>query len=96
MKTLLKKIYHVFLKKEKTKKLIRKIYCRMCIIKNMLKKDVFVPFVPIEHFYSPFPAIVDIRNFDFEILPAEISGIDLHTDEQFELLNKFEPFYLKW
>jgi hypothetical protein len=59
----------------------------------MLKKEIFVPFVSIEHFYSPFPAIADIKKFDFGFLPAEISGIDLRTQEQFDLLNEFDSFY---
>jgi hypothetical protein len=62
MKRFLKKIYHRFVKSEKAKLFIRKIYCRMKIISDMLKKNVFVPFFPIEHFYSPFPAIADIKN----------------------------------
>ncbi|MDR2125793.1 MAG: class I SAM-dependent methyltransferase [Prevotellaceae bacterium] len=93
MKAILIKIYHLFVKKEKTKKLIRRFYCRLNIIKNMLKKEIFVPFVSIEHFYSPFPAVEDINKFDFDSLPTEISGIDLQTQEQFDLLDEFDSFY---
>jgi hypothetical protein len=61
MKRLLKNIYHRLVKSERTKLFIRKTYCRIKIIFDMMKKDVFVPFVPIEHFYSPFPSIIDIN-----------------------------------
>jgi hypothetical protein len=92
MNRLLKKIYHRFVKDEKTKIFIRKTCCRIKVISDMLKREVFVPFVPIEHFYSPFPAIADIKN------PPppphfEIPGIDLNTEEQFKLLDEIEPFY---
>jgi hypothetical protein len=66
---------------------------RIKIIKDMLKRNIFVPFVPIEHFYSPFPAIIDVKNYDFSVLPSEIPGIELYTKEQFDLLDKFEPLY---
>jgi hypothetical protein len=72
---------------------VRKISLRIAIIKDMKKNHVFVPFVPIEHFYSPFPALSDIESHDFSVLPLEIPGIDLNTAEQFELLDKFETFY---
>jgi hypothetical protein len=62
-------------------------------MKDMLRKNVFIPFVPIEHFYSPFPAIIDINNNDFSGLPLEIPGIDLNAPEQLNLLNDFESFY---
>jgi hypothetical protein len=61
----------------------------------MLKKDIFVPFVPYEHFYSPFPRISDVKNYDFSKLELinEIPGVDLNTEEQLDLLKKFEVFY---
>jgi hypothetical protein len=93
MKNLLKKIYYKFIKNEKIRKLIWNFYHRVKIIKDMMRKNVFVPCVPIEHFYSPFPAISDIKNNDFSVLPSEIPGIDLNIQGQFDLLNKFEIFY---
>jgi hypothetical protein len=62
MNKLLKRIYYRFVKDEKKRLFVRKIYCRIKIIMDMLKKDIFVPFVSIEHFYSPFPSITDINN----------------------------------
>jgi hypothetical protein len=59
----------------------------------MLKKDVFVPFVPIEHFYSPFPAISDIKNAVIAPPSPDIPGIDLNTEYQFKVLDEIEPFY---
>jgi hypothetical protein len=93
MKKYLKKIYRVFIKKESTDKAVHKIYHRIKIMSDMLKKDIFVPFVPIEHFYSPFPTNTDIEEYNFSVLPDEISGIDLNVEEQFELLNEFEGYY---
>jgi len=63
------------------------------IIKDMIKKDIFVPFVPIEHFYSPFPTINDINTYDYSFFPSEIQGIDLNTEKQLNLLKAFEQFY---
>jgi hypothetical protein len=82
MKALLKKIFHTFVKKEKTKKSIHNIYHRLRIIRDMLKKDALIPFVPIGHFYSPFASMSDIKSYDFSVLPSEIPGINLNTQEQ--------------
>jgi hypothetical protein len=93
MKALLRKIYHTLIKKEKTKRFIYNFCLRLRIIRDMLKKDALIPFVPIEHFYSPFAAMSDIKNYDFSTLPTEIPGINLNTQEQLELLNEFDPYY---
>lgn len=81
MKTLLNKII-----KEKEKNRIK-------ITKDMLWGKGFIPSYSIEHFYSPFPVLADIKNHDFHVLPEEIPGIDLNTQGQLELLNNFESSY---
>jgi hypothetical protein len=47
------------------------------------------------NYYSPIPAKKDIEKYDFSALTLikDIPGIDLNTEEQFELLNKFDVFY---
>ncbi|GHU06028.1 hypothetical protein FACS1894147_12730 [Spirochaetia bacterium] len=53
-----------------------------------------MPFVPIEHFYSPYPVMDEIKRHDFSAtLPEKIPGIDLNTVEQLNLLGKLETFY---
>jgi len=96
MKTLIKKAFYKCIKEEKSKKLIRKFYWRARLIKDMLRRDSLVPKVSIQHFYSPFPAIADIKNYDFHNLPTEIPGIDLNTQEQLKLLNDFGPYFKEW
>ena len=45
-------------------------------------------------FYSPIPSLTEVQEYNFDIpLPDNLSGIDLNTNEQMELLNSFEPFY---
>jgi predicted O-methyltransferase YrrM len=51
--------------------------------------------VPPGHFYSPIPDLKDVeadknRIFDF---PREIPGINLNEPGQFELLDRFRPWY---
>ena len=46
------------------------------------------------HFYSPIPSIEDIERA-IATAPASFSGIDLHVDEQLELLNRLAQYYPK-
>lgn len=53
-------------------------------------------FVPPGHFYSPIPALDDIRaNEDtiFDAVSRNVQGIDLREDEQLNLLTKFKDYY---
>lgn len=60
----------------------------------MLKRDIFVPFFPIEHFCSPFPAIADLKNSIITAPPPhDIPGIDLNIEWQFNILDSIESFY---
>ncbi|WP_211490274.1 class I SAM-dependent methyltransferase [Francisella philomiragia] len=54
-------------------------------------------FVPPGHFYSPIPSNEDIDSFvnDSCDLIDNIPGIDLNTEKQLELLNKFHQYYLE-
>lgn len=53
-------------------------------------------FVPPGHFYSPIPALDDIRANESSIfgrMSQFVSGIDLHEDEQLYLLRQFKKYY---
>jgi hypothetical protein len=72
MNKILMEIYHKIVKKEKTKRAVRNIYRRLMLIKELMRKDIFVPFAPIEHHYSPFPAMKDIRRTECPPPPPPI------------------------
>jgi hypothetical protein len=51
---------------------------------------------PPGHFYSPIPAIEEIRRREehiFDQWPHEIPGIDLNTHKQLDLLDEFRKYY---
>jgi predicted O-methyltransferase YrrM len=51
---------------------------------------------PPGHFYSPIPSLAEIERDDsriFGTVPRIIPGIDLHEQEQLELLEEFCPYY---
>jgi predicted O-methyltransferase YrrM len=53
-------------------------------------------FVPPGHFYSPIPALDDIRANEhsvFDNVARDIAGIDLCEDEQILLLRNFQQYY---
>ncbi|NEQ44789.1 MAG: class I SAM-dependent methyltransferase [Leptolyngbya sp. SIOISBB] len=53
-------------------------------------------FVPPGHYYSPIPDLAEISSKEADIFappPKEISGINMHEDEQLKLLHQFIPFY---
>jgi hypothetical protein len=53
-------------------------------------------FVPPGHFYSPIPALDDIRGKEdllFGNMERSIRGIDMHEAEQLVLLDNLKPFY---
>jgi hypothetical protein len=94
MKSLLKKIFRVFIPKS-IRQSIRQnnIIRRVRVVKWLLKKDILVPVFPFGHFYSPFPALADIQKHDFTSMPMEIPEVDLNTQGQLDLLNNFDSFY---
>src|SRR5215467_5151994 len=51
--------------------------------------------VPPGHFYSPIPAITEVKINEEEIFehPPKIRGIDLRENEQLDLLKRFSTFY---
>lgn len=60
------------------------------------QRDLFKKYVPPGHYYSPIPSIDEILADKEKIWgepPTHISGIDLNTDEQLELLDKFDEYY---
>ncbi len=53
-------------------------------------------FVPPGHFYSPIPDFTEFENDKagiFDVVSAEIPGIDLNSESQLELLNNFLSYY---
>jgi hypothetical protein len=53
-------------------------------------------FVPPGHFYSPIPALDEIRaneRFIFDSVPRSIPGIDMHENKQLDLLHGFKKYY---
>jgi predicted O-methyltransferase YrrM len=51
---------------------------------------------PPGHFHSPIPAFAEIRQGDstfFHAIPRSIAGIDMHEDDQLELLARFRDYY---
>ncbi len=53
-------------------------------------------FVPPGHFYSPIPSLDEVRRDEVKIfgsVPFNISGLELHEEEQLKLLNKFVAYY---
>jgi predicted O-methyltransferase YrrM len=51
---------------------------------------------PPGHFHSPIPSFAEIRQGDsrlFHTMPRSIAGIDMHEDEQLELLARFRDYY---
>ena len=59
-----------------------------------LKKNL--RFVPPGHFYSPIPSLDDVQRDEAKIfgsIPSNISGLELHEEEQLKLLNEFVAYY---
>lgn len=52
-------------------------------------------FVPPGHFYSPIPSLDEVRRDEagiFGSLPSHILGVELHEEEQLQLLEKFVEY----
>jgi hypothetical protein len=63
---------------------------------NISEEEKYKTWVPLGHFYSPFPDIEQIRNRDAQIwgkMPEELRGIDLNRDDQLKLLYEFSNYY---
>ena len=51
---------------------------------------------PPGHFHSPIPSFEEIRQREvklFDAVPRSIAGIDMHEDDQLELLGRFRDYY---
>ena len=73
---------------------LREVYLKGGRIKPEVSKGSF--WFPPGHFYSPIPAIEEVKQREEEIFnrfPEKIPGIDLNVEEQLELLNKFKKYY---
>ncbi|MDW8020677.1 MAG: class I SAM-dependent methyltransferase [Chloroherpetonaceae bacterium] len=56
-------------------------------------ESAYFQFAPPGHFYSPVPAISDIRKAKRGVLPRSLPGIDLNDAEQLMLVEQLQPFY---
>ena len=91
----LKELYRKIVKNKKIDRLLRTVYYRFNMLKEIIKPNIIIPHVPFGHYYSPIPSKSGIEAFDFSRLASvtEVEGVDLNTQEQLGLLDKFEPFY---
>ncbi|MDR1048701.1 MAG: class I SAM-dependent methyltransferase [Synergistaceae bacterium] len=71
-------------------KLLEELHVKFSVLKELTKRKMFVP---LEHYYSPIPAMSDIENHDFDFLPSSLPGVDLNDEEQLRLLDRFDSFY---
>lgn len=58
--------------------------------------EQYKTWVPLGHYYSPFPDIAQIRKREDQIwgrMPEKLGGIDLHREEQLKLLDEFSSYY---
>ncbi len=65
-------------------------------ISSKIETDQSRQYVPPGHYYSPIPAIDQIKTKENEIwgkIPEDIPGIDLNINGQIELFNKFKKYY---
>src|SRR4030042_2699425 len=73
---------------------LREGYLKGGRIKLEVSKGSF--WFPPGHFYSPIPAIEEVKQREEEIfnrILGEIPGIDLNVEDQIEVLNKFKKYY---
>jgi hypothetical protein len=92
-----KKIYQEFKNQGQTNPVVRLIYfsvkhffVKIKIIIELLHRNMAVS---LEHYYSPIPAMRDIKKGNFFEIPDKISAIDLNEAEQLRLLEEFVPYY---
>jgi len=69
---------------------VKRIVVKLKIILELFRRNMAVS---LEHYYSPIPAIRDIKNGDFNYVPTDISAVDLQSDKQLVLLDKLVQFY---
>lgn len=59
-------------------------------------KNNYKTWVPLGHYYSPFPDVEQIRKREYRIwsnLSENLKGIDLNKNEQLKLLDEFAEYY---
>ncbi|WP_197029842.1 class I SAM-dependent methyltransferase [Paenibacillus sp. 1-18] len=62
----------------------------------LLEVQQYKSWVPPGHYYSPIPALDEVKSQEdkiFKCKPTEIPGIDLNTEEQFMLFDAFKEYY---
>jgi len=69
---------------------------RKKIANLVLERDRYKTWVPPGHVYSPVPSIEEIKMKEdkiFDVIPANIPGIDLNEEGQLQLFDKFKEYY---
>jgi hypothetical protein len=69
---------------------VKHIGVKLKIVMELFKRNMAVS---LEHYYSPIPAIKDIKMGNFSKIPDSIPAIDLNDDEQLALLDEFARYY---
>lgn len=69
---------------------VKHIGVKLKILTELFKRNMAVS---LEHYYSPIPAVKDIKRGNFSKIPDCIPAIDLNDDEQLALLDKFAGYY---
>lgn len=67
------------------------LYMTLSIVRNKALKPLI--FSPPGHFYSPIPSMQDIETLDINEDKTHINGIDINTNSQIQLLEKFKCYY---
>src|SRR5262249_8888975 len=79
-------------------KRVAKTVLRTSPARNIMARLHVAPwlFVPPGHFYSPIPALDEVRRDEqrvFAPLPRELPGITLNEDRQLAMLDELQPYY---
>jgi hypothetical protein len=79
-------------------KRVAKIALRSSLVRHVMARLHVAPwlFVPPGHFYSPIPALDEVRRDEqrvFPLAPRELPGIALDEVRQLAMLDELQPYY---
>jgi len=80
----------IFTERDKLHSEVVALKAELADLKNNLRH------VPPGHFYSPIPSLAEVKMDESKIfgnIPRNILGLELHEEEQLELLNQFIAYY---
>jgi hypothetical protein len=70
---------------------------RLPYVRTLITRQRYLErFCPLEHFYSPIPAIADLQTRESQVFappPAQLPGIDLNPDGQIALLRELGKYH---